>query len=71
MAETVIYPLSEETGQKILSALLRIARALEGDSGGDTATYENEMLVISGSAYVDGDGYLHTTATEENGYLTF
>lgn len=71
MAETVIYPLSEETGIRILNALLRIAKALEDDTERDTATYANEMLAISGSAYVDGDGYLHTTAYEDNGYLTF
>lgn len=70
MSETVIYPLSEGTGMRILNALLRIARALEGNSA-DTATYANGMLTINGSAYVDGDGYLHTTATEENGYLMF
>jgi hypothetical protein len=70
MAETVIYPLSEETGQRILAALLRIAKALEGNER-DTATYANGMLSISGNAYVDEDGYLHTTATEDNGYLTF
>ena len=30
MADTVIFPLSEETGRQILAALVRIATALEG-----------------------------------------
>ena len=68
MNETVIFPLSEETGVEILKVLKRIARALEG--GGDTATYDNGTLDISGSATVE-NGVLGTTATYENGTLSF
>lgn len=69
MNETVIFPLSEETGVEILNVLKRIARALEGNTG-DTATYDNGTLDISGSATVE-NGVLGTTATYENGTLSF
>ena len=64
MAETVIYPLSEETGQKILAALLRIANALEG---GGSATVEDDMLALD-NVQIE-DGYLVTDGTIEDGYL--
>jgi len=69
MAETVILPLSEETGLRILATLQRIERILSGST--DEATYEDGYLVMDG-AYVDGDGYLVTGATiDGDGYLTF
>jgi hypothetical protein len=67
--ETVILPLSEETGERIVSALLRIARALEGTGG--QAAMEGDNLYIP-YAYVDDDGNLvNTGATIDNDYLTF
>lgn len=66
MADTIIYPLSEETGLEILRALKRIARALEGGGG---ATYEDGTLDIIGSNY--DNGTLETTGTYDNGTLTF
>jgi hypothetical protein len=69
MAETVIYPLSEETGQRILAALLRIARALEGDDA-PTALIEDDMLVLS-NASIDDDGYLVTDGAISEDYLEF
>lgn len=74
MAETVIFPLSDETGRSILAMLRRIAVALETMAGIDSqdgATYDDGDLVISGGAEVDEDGILDTTATVEDGYLTF
>ena len=75
MSDTVIYPLSDETGQEILAALLsidatlkRIARNMSGT--GDTATYSDGTLEISGNATVE-NGELVTTATYENGELSF
>ena len=68
MAETVIYPLSEETGLMILAALQRIANALEGGSE-PAATIEDDMLVLD-NAQVE-DGYLVTDGTIEDGYLEF
>lgn len=50
MAETVIYPLSEETGLRILSALVRIAAALEGGGGAMSASVENDVLNMTGSS---------------------
>lgn len=63
MAETVIYPLSEETGLRILAVLTRIAEALEGESG----TIEDDMLVLN-NATID-DGYLVTNGVISEGYL--
>ena len=65
MSETVIYPLSEETGLQILAALRRIANALEGK--GTSASIEDDMLVASDEVE---DGYLVTSGEIEDGYLT-
>lgn len=73
MADTIIFPLSEETGQLMLQQLRRIAAALEtiARGGGDTATYEGDELVVTG-ATVGQDGVLETTATVgDDGVLTF
>ena len=67
MAETVILPLSEETGLRILSTLQRIERLLSASS--ETATYEDGYLVLDGARYEDG--YLVTSGTVDNGYLMY
>ena len=52
MEETVIFPLSEDTGQKILAALLRIAAALESSASGGgsnvSMSVSDDMLVAQG-----------------------
>lgn len=52
MAETVIFPLSEETGLQILAALRRIAYALESQQQGEVtldAVVENDILKLTGN----------------------
>lgn len=67
--ETVILPLSEETGLRILATLQRIERLLS--SSAETAAYEDGYLVLEGAS-IDEDGYLVTSATiDGEGYLTF
>jgi len=61
MDEQVIFPLSEETGQRILAALLRIARALEGEqevvasvSGTDLSIEGSGVSVVGTDLSVEG-----------------
>ena len=61
MEETVIFPLSEDTGQKILAALLRIAVALESANGGGSnvnMVVSDGMLVVQGQGVTVADGML-------------
>ena len=53
MEETVIFPLSEDTGQKILAALLRIAVALESANAGGSNV---SMAVSDGMLVAQGQG---------------
>lgn len=69
MAETVIFPLSEETGLRILAVLERIARAMEGTTQETGASVEDDHLVLPGASVEDG--YLVTQATTDDGYLSF
>ena len=71
----VIYPLSENTGRQILSALLRIAAALERMSDtvpGDSAGVDDDMLVLTGQGITVTDDMLSAgDATVNDDMLTF
>lgn len=70
MAETVILPLSEDTGLRILATLQRIERLLS--QGAETAEIDEDGYLVLTGASIDEDGYLVTTGTiDEGGYLTY
>ena len=71
----VIYPLSEDTGRQILSALLRIAAALErmsDSSSTGSASVVNDMLTLTGRGVTVTDDMLSAgDATVNDDMLTF